>query len=282
MRRATQRPKLTLLRLGISIHALLAESDAQLSGRNLLQYQFLSTLSLRRATDVLGGVGQQLQNFYPRSPCGERPLQVLIAFFMPEFLSTLSLRRATTKRPTSTSYWTKFLSTLSLRRATHLKPCVLWSTSNFYPRSPCGERRNFQRDLFGGLRFLSTLSLRRATPRRRRCTAFQTYFYPRSPCGERLTRIDIDAGAEISIHALLAESDGDEQSGGYACIKNISIHALLAESDAKRTTPRSGRSYFYPRSPCGERLQLSVPVAGGKVISIHALLAESDPLHPSV
>ena len=58
---------------------------------------------------------------------------------------------------------------------------------------------------------------------------------------------------DISIHALLAESDltDDVSTGG----KIISIHALLAESDVT--------------SEVSER----VPLA----ISIHALLAESDP-----
>ena len=56
---------------------------------------------------------------------------------------------------------------------------------------------------------------------------------------------------DISIHALLAESD--------ACLKLlamfilISIHALLAESDAPWPARLASRAYFYPRSPCGER-----------------------------
>ena len=35
--------------------------------------------------------------------------------------------------------------------------------------------------------------------------------------------------------------------------------------------------YFYPRSPCGERLALRWPLVDFTAISIHALLAESDP-----
>ena len=35
-------------------------------------------------------------------------------------------------------------------------------------------------------------------------------------------------------------------------------------------------SYFYPRSPCGERLHYSLSFRRGGIISIHALLAESD------
>ena len=103
-----------------------------------------------------------------------------------------------------------FLSTLSLRRAT------VWSTQartpdgNFYPRSPCGERR-----------------LNQIPPRR-----FPYHFYPRSPCGERPRAANCQQrNHQISIHALLAESDylvrGQRPSWG------ISIHALLAESDGE-------------------------------------------------
>ena len=57
---------------------------------------------------------------------------------------------------------------------------------------------------------------------------------------------------EISIHALLAESDKVR----YFIMTNwtiISIHALLAESD-KLTACQNGQLHdFYPRSPCGER-----------------------------
>ena len=35
---------------------------------------FLSTLSLRRATSTTGILSFNPFNFYPRSPCGERPL----------------------------------------------------------------------------------------------------------------------------------------------------------------------------------------------------------------
>ena len=79
----------------------------------------------------------------------------------------------------------KFLSTLSLRRATHRARMVARSPlisihallaesdapgeafprfpSDFYPRSPCGERRAAQVKAPRTTRFLSTLSLRRAT-----------------------------------------------------------------------------------------------------------------------
>ena len=78
------------------------------------------------------------------------------------------------------------------------------SRRNFYPRSPCGER------LFGrilsvssGL-FLSTLSLRRATPR----------------------KTEVPGAIEISIHALLAESDFVKQKFNTSSPKFLSTLSL--------------------------------------------------------
>ena len=61
------------------------------------------------------------------------------------------------------------------------------------------------------------------------------------------------------------------------CVECISIHALLAESDRHpaRHCWRK-RSYFYPRSPCGERRSKKFKSCCNLEISIHALLAESD------
>ena len=59
----------------------------------------------------------------------------------------------------------------------------------------------------------------------------ELYFYPRSPCGERRCAIlGVRRTVPISIHALLAESDGITYDGATHGIY-ISIHALLAESD---------------------------------------------------
>ena len=128
-----------VLTLSISIHALLAESDG-----------------LRPLKTATGN------DFYPRSPCGERPAPV----------------------PT------------------------LRILSNFYPRSPCGERRLCRVCPPSGRPFLSTLSLRRATA---------LWFF-------------VARKGQISIHALLAESDGSTTLT-FPGFGVISIHALLAESD---------------------------------------------------
>ena len=85
--------------LFISIHALLAESAPSWATRARDAQPFLSTLSLRRA--AIGGFGCFCfgSDFYPHSPCGERHDQVVVEASRYQFLSTLSLRRATAYRP---------------------------------------------------------------------------------------------------------------------------------------------------------------------------------------
>ena len=170
--------------------------------------QFLSTLSLRRATKIGRSNQTIVSYFYPRSPCGER-------------------RRHFAGVP---------------------EDC------NFYPRSPCGERLTSVVSSAGTMGFLSTLSLRRATP---------------------VKSVQCFPDWQISIHALLAESDLAE-STAESDGRVISIHALLAESDCGCFARCRFWAYFYPRSPCGERLVGASQGADFGHISIHALLAESD------
>ena len=56
----------------------------------------------------------------------------------------------------------------------------------------------------------------------------------------------------------------------------ISIHALLAESDENNDSDPYRGCNFYPRSPCGERRFCVYLFKFQPLISIHALLAESD------
>ena len=173
--------------------------------------KFLSTLSLRRATRSPCAVCKGVRDFYPRSPCGERRSVTATAYvavkisihallaesddkamkqmgYQPEFLSTLSLRRATVLIASLASVAPLFLSTLSLRRATVVGFNVVALIYNFYPRSPCGERRVLFSFHFLTVRFLSTLSLRRATYLDAWKSHYVRHFYPRSPCGERPER----------------------------------------------------------------------------------------------
>ena len=237
----------------ISIHALLAESDAAV---------LLSWCSC--------------VYFYPRSPCGERPVQFVIelgecfisihallaesdiykaVFFPPPAISIHALLAESDLAAVCYDYYSiGFLSTLSLRRATLAGPSGPAFLFNFYPRSPCGERLILAMARLLELLFLSTLSLRRATQSSRAGIRKQI----------------------ISIHALLAESDsssgvsagrmqnfyprspcGERPRNGFAMRWNtcISIHALLAESDRNKQHRLQCNFDFYPRSPCGERLE---------------------------
>ena len=152
------------------------------------------------------------------------------------------------------------------------------ASRNFYPRSPCGER-----------------------PTHARIAYTAPHFYPRSPCGERRwLHCWKLAARDISIHALLAESDTVQiviivvyalflstLSLRRATVRPIevpqyqlliSIHALLAESDTYIRDIALLSIHFYPRSPCGERHLRVVDGSESSIISIHALLAESDRL----
>ena len=240
----------------ISIHALLAESDEQAENRAFAA-SVISIHALLAESDILSYSEVIAEiNFYPRSPCGERP-------------------RRTYHRDEDQ----EFLSTLSLRRATRIPQRNKFQNGHFYPRSPCGERLRHCTTYLNCSRFLSTLSLRRATngyetspykawisihallaesDQSNRCTTIPYFnFYPRSPCGERpcttiitictalflstlsLRRatnpvLAVTSEVSISIHALLAESDVTVL--GIQHRVGISIHALLAESDVSPDT----------------------------------------------
>ena len=214
------------------------------------------------------------QYFYPRSPCGERLFvlnvgrhQYLISIhaLLAEsdimgtapsatlliFLSTLSLRRATLQQ-----HQAQYEGSISIHALLAESDGPLQSplprSCDFYPRSPCGERRRIFSPLMTIPKFLSTLSLRRAT-------------------GQRLV---VQPVANISIHALLAESDPSPRTPP-ASGQNFYPRSPCGE---RRESPDSNRhcENFYPRSPCGERRLAGLYTARRRAISIHALLAESD------
>ena len=304
----------------ISIHALLAESDLTIMLYDSSALIFLSTLSLRRATICRIKVCIDNADFYPRSPCGERPPRSRDSS-MGRYISIHAL----------------------LAESDNPIGVFVRVVKNFYPRSPCGERHILVNTFLAIFEFLSTLSLRRATSRKSPLMCIIRHFYPRSPCGERPLEIGKNladrknfyprspcgerpdtrppnlSSMSISIHALLAESDLSSYSVKTMSVLflstlslrratvrvcefvwgvSISIHALLAESDINGLRHKCANFYFYPRSPCGERLRCIVECLLIEIflstlslrrathygwswyddftISIHALLAESD------
>ena len=123
-----------------------------------------------------------------------------------------------------------FLSTLSLRRATLLYAMGYYRHGDFYPRSPCGERRvhydNYNLHCVISIHALLAESDETLVPRRYRKNLFlSTLSLRRATC---------------RWHSLPPNA-------------RISIHALLAESDPPRHWHGGVTGHFYPRSPCGER-----------------------------
>ena len=194
----------------------------------------------------------QTWNFYPRSPCGERPcdnstgfayIEISIHALLAEsdtiagsdcstFGISIHALLAESDPPNSLAFFlaSSFLSTLSLRRATrhgrlgsaalHISIHALLAESDSF----------LQRDIHPWLRFLSTLSLRRATP------------------------------------------IGYVTSHWFQFLSTLSLRRATAFSGH----PVAGDCYFYPRSPCGERRGGAAADQQQYHISIHALLAESD------
>ena len=145
---------------------------------------FLSTLSLRRATDhVLDGGRKQQISIH--ALLAESDLGIVDEYHAHRtFLSTLSLRRATRNIPklpraVIISIHALLAESDALRRdkavamdiSIHAllaesdppKICAARWNTNFYPRSPCGERLMYPYQQLSQSVFLSTLSLRRAT-----------------------------------------------------------------------------------------------------------------------
>ena len=186
LRRATPCGGVKVIRNGISIHALLAESDHRYYYDELNFNLFLSTLSLRRATLLDNLAKTSYYYFYPRSPCGERQ-QEAIETFKRGWISIHALLAESDNPPirsctafaaisihallAESDYYNCFVESIADIISIHAllaesdpAPSRRKTTDmNFYPRSPCGERLFSIFDVSLVCIFLSTLSLRRAT-----------------------------------------------------------------------------------------------------------------------
>ena len=192
--------------------------------------KFLSTLSLRRATTFSAKTPAEVWDFYPRSPCGERPSQL---FPVPAAMAHFYPRSPCGERQTSALPETSalpFLSTLSLRRATW--NCDIRPKRNFISihallaESDAATTVSNQKTVI----FLSTLSLRRATLTPCAALTPELYFYPRSPCGEQLCKNPIPCQVWQFLSTLSLRR-ATHNADIFFCNFAISIHALLAESD---------------------------------------------------
>ena len=192
------------------------------------------------------------QHFYPRSPRGERPSALLITVSLPKHFYPRSPRG---ERPASLChcyFFAGFLSTLPARGATARMEFVL-SCINISIHAP--------REGSDGLS---------ATPNH-----VLSDFYPRSPRGERLNKYaKTKTCSKISIHAPREGSDQIGVNIVFAII--ISIHAPREGSDGLSAHPTHAAAHFYPRSPRGERQEASMQDNTNDKISIHAPREGSD------
>ena len=237
----------------ISTHALHAESDFCRQNKFIWNTSFLPTLSMRRATNnmMLCYKAMTISTHALHAESDQmEPYNMLDLIISTHALHAESDLHRRCDTPCHSVISTHALHAESDRCAS--TGCAR-RTSYFYPRSPCGERLHY------------------VFPR-----PFPQYFYPRSPCGERHYEFVLDDFLSmISTHALHAESDGSVANSSRLPTF-ISTHALHAESDNTGRNLPNGVHHFYPRSPCGERLQ-NKPIWNRCVgISTHALHAESD------
>ena len=123
-------------------------------------------------------------NFYPRSPCGERPLHAEEKNIIVQFLSTLSLRRATSL-PTVPGVPGQHFYPRSPCGERHDHLDGILSRYNFYPRSPCGERPAPPLSCAGKCMISIHALLAESDESPALAGTCAAYFYPRSPCGER-------------------------------------------------------------------------------------------------
>ena len=146
----------------ISIHALLAESDISQRTREALARKFQSTLSLRRATPHRRGVCVP-GSISIHALLAESDTLVSAASSRPSNFNPRSPCGERRYPPTLALFPSIFQSTLSLRRATDTCKVLTTRQIHFNPRSPCGERHEYLQIIRSLGEFQSTLSLRRAT-----------------------------------------------------------------------------------------------------------------------
>ena len=273
MRRATVDYGWLTTGQGISIHALLAESDAGL--RAVQRFGAVISIHALLAESDGGPLrrSDRSSNFYPRSPCGERPCAGCSTTTRPHFYPRSPcgerlIKPFTGQLPGQISihallaesdlYPMRAFEPIGisihalLAESDPLRQNALHGSVYFYPRSPCGERHfaNIERKIDSV--FLSTLSLRRATSARSAHKLLWAFLSTLSLRRATSSQGRTHQGRTISIHALLAESDG-LQAGRVGCSARF-----LSTLSSRRATPYGwtstpARSHFYPRSPCGER-----------------------------
>ena len=164
-------------------------------------------------------MSQTVDYFYPRSPCGERHTTTITICIASKFLSTLSLRRATARRA-------------SRQQPEGISIHALLAESDRGIALPAHHRQKISihallaesdvqslGKVVAICLFLSTLSLRRATARRFQFVCQSGFLSTLSLRRATIPIYDREYTREISIHALLAESDSKSAQNSGALLR---------------------------------------------------------------
>ena len=143
LRRATNALLAIHTKSRISIHALLAESD-QLQGFLLAQgHNFYPRSPCGERPYLTKYHFTGIFHFYPRSPCGER-LTLICDVIAVMTISIHALLAESDLLPRSADYNYRNISIHALLAESDTAFCMDCQKSiYFYPRSPCGERQSF-------------------------------------------------------------------------------------------------------------------------------------------
>ena len=125
----------------------------------------------------------------------------------------------------------------------------------FYPRSPCGERLQWE-----GMRSLSEVisihALLAESDKDTLTDDVSTGGFLSTLSLRRATRAFLARPFLLQFLSTLSLRRATVYPGTWSGSILISIHALLAESDGAISQLQCALGNFYPRSPCGERLRL--------------------------
>ena len=124
----------------ISIHALLAESDPRIN--RFVRYAKISIHALLAESDFDWGLPEEATEISIHALLAESDEEEPDIYRMARVISIHALlAESDDRRSARVPATLLFLSTLSLRRATTERRNRYKQISNFYPRSPCGERQ---------------------------------------------------------------------------------------------------------------------------------------------
>ena len=219
----------------ISIHALREEGDGLIQHIVVMQYEFLSTPSARRATADGVALAAIVQNFYPRPPRGGRLLRHILRAKNTSRISIHALREEGDPATLSTSRTSRaFLSTPSARRATG----TCWRLSGLitpFLSTPSARRATAVHGTVHRPEDISIHALREEGDDTASASITNGKLFLSTPSARRATAANLQRqkAEAISIHALREEGDTSFQVY-CAAVQSISIHALREEGDQLR------------------------------------------------